>query len=59
MAYPQGIFETLDWLTKKVKKLLAKFYNLPEYANNTAAKAGGLKDGDVYRTGDAVKVVHS
>jgi hypothetical protein len=23
MAYPQGIFETLDWLTKKVKRLYA------------------------------------
>jgi|LakMenEpi03Aug12_release.lakeMendotaPanAssembly.Ray.scaffolds.fasta_scaffold6494809_1 hypothetical protein len=53
------IFGRLDWLTNKVKRLLGKFNNLPEYANNAAAKAGGLKNGDVYRTGDVVKAVHS
>lgn len=30
-----------------------------EYADNTAAKAGGLVDGDIYRTGDVLKIVHS
>jgi hypothetical protein len=29
-----------------------------EYANNTAALAGGLVVGDVYRTGDDLKIVH-
>lgn len=29
-----------------------------EYADNTAALAGGLVAGDVYRTGDALKIVH-
>ena len=29
-----------------------------EYANNTAAIAGGLVVGDVYRTGDDLKIVH-
>lgn len=29
-----------------------------EYADNAAAKAAGLKVGQQYRTGDAVKVVH-
>lgn len=41
--------------------LVNKFHNLPAYANNTAAKAGGLKVGDVYRTGgdpDLICVVH-
>jgi hypothetical protein len=31
---------------------------LPEYADNAAALLGGLKIGDLYRTGDLVKVVH-
>jgi hypothetical protein len=30
----------------------------PEYANNAAAIAGGLKAGQLYRTGDALKIVH-
>ena len=29
-----------------------------EYANNTAALAAGLVVGDVYRTGDDLKIVH-
>jgi len=29
-----------------------------EYADNTAALAGGLVVGDVYRTGDDLKIVH-
>ncbi|GAG79510.1 unnamed protein product, partial [marine sediment metagenome] len=29
-----------------------------EYADNTAAIAGGLTAGDVYRTGDLLKIVH-
>jgi hypothetical protein len=31
---------------------------VPEYAGNAAAISGGLVAGDVYRTGDALKVVH-
>lgn len=30
----------------------------PEYADNAAAKAASLQNGDVYRTGDFLKVVH-
>lgn len=33
--------------------------NVQEYADNAAAAAGGLSNGSVYRTGDALKVVHS
>ena len=29
-----------------------------EYVNNTAALAAGLTVGDVYRTGDDLKIVH-
>lgn len=59
MAY--GIFEQLAWLTKKVNQLCCKtdYTNLPEYANNAAALAGGLVTGQVYRTGDILKVVHN
>lgn len=32
---------------------------LPEYTDNTAAKAAGKVNGDLYRTGDIVKQVHS
>lgn len=55
-----GIFGQLDWLTKKVNQLCCKvnFTNLPEYADNTEAIAGGLAIGQFYRTGDIVKVVH-
>jgi hypothetical protein len=43
-----GVFETINLL------------NLPTYADNAAAKTGGLSDGDVYRTstGD-LKVVYT
>ena len=43
-----GVFETINLL------------NLPVYIDNTTAKAGGLSDGDVYRTatGD-LKVVYT
>jgi hypothetical protein len=56
----QGIYERLDWLTNKVKKLccIVDYTNLPEYADNAAALAGGLTVGQVYRTGDFLKVVH-
>jgi len=32
--------------------------NVSEYADNTAAIAAGLTTGDVYRTGDLLKIVH-
>lgn len=33
-------------------------YALSVFADNAAAKAGGLQNGDLYRTGDILKVVH-
>jgi hypothetical protein len=30
-----------------------------EFADNATAKAGGLEDGDIYRTGDLLKIVHA
>lgn len=30
-----------------------------EFADNAAAKTGGLENGDIYRTGDLLKIVHS
>ena len=35
-----------------------KISGVLEYADNTAAIAGGLTTGDVYRTGDLLKIVH-
>jgi len=35
-----------------------KVTGVSEYADNTAAIAGGLTTGDVYRTGDLLKIVH-
>jgi hypothetical protein len=32
--------------------------NIPSYNDNTSAITGGLVDGDVYRTGDLLKIVH-
>ncbi len=32
--------------------------NVPVYADNTAALAGGLTAGKLYRTGDNLKIVH-
>jgi hypothetical protein len=32
--------------------------NLPDYANNSAAISAGLKDGDIYRSGNNVMVVY-
>lgn len=44
----------LDW-----KILLSIPYTgAPEYADNAAAIAGGLLAGQVYRTGDVLKIVH-
>lgn len=58
MAY--GLWDQLNWLNKKVKNLccITNYTNLPEYADNAAALAGGLVIGQVYRTGDLLKVVH-
>lgn len=35
-----------------------RFDNVAEYADNTAALAGGLVAGMIYRTGDLMKIVH-
>jgi hypothetical protein len=32
--------------------------NTPEYADNAAALVGGLVAGQIYRTGDLLKIVH-
>jgi hypothetical protein len=34
------------------------FQSVSEYADNAAALEAGLKPGDIYRTADALKVVH-
>lgn len=54
---------SIEWVRwfASVQVLINKTRELPVYANNAAAIAGGLSVGDFYRTGgdpDAVCVVH-
>ena len=42
----------------RVKNIGINIQNVPTYADNAAAIAGGLTTGDVYRTGDLLKIVH-
>jgi hypothetical protein len=44
----------LDWRIV----LSVDYTGAPEYADNTAALAAGLLVGQVYRTGDTLKIVH-
>lgn len=39
--------------------LLGQDASLRVYADNGAAKSGGLVNGQLYRTGDILKIVHS
>ena len=55
--------QTASLYAGNVKKLETKstginIQGVTEYADNTAALAGGLTTGDVYRTGDLLKIVH-
>lgn len=64
MGFPNSadIFGRLSWLTKRVRILFNQYTNfttLPVYTDNTAAITGGLRIGQLYRTGDVVKVVHA
>lgn len=42
----------------KLQSITANLSAVPEYADNAAALAGSLVAGDVYRTGDILKIVH-
>jgi len=44
----------LDWRIL----LSIPYTGAPEYADNAAAIVGGLTNGQVYRTGDVLKIVH-
>jgi hypothetical protein len=44
----------LDWRIL----LSVPYTGAPEYADNAAAITGGLTNGQVYRTGDVLKIVH-
>ena len=55
----EGEFKVLhrlwsDWLVRLARGL----NTVPEYADNAAAVAAGVRVGGFYRTGDALKVVH-
>lgn len=54
---PRDLQGALDLFAEIVIKHVNKAYNLPTYADNTAAKAGGLTDGMLYRTSTGVVMV--
>ena len=47
----------VSWFTLATKNA-NKLESVPEHADNAAALAAGLGAGDVYRSGDLLKVVH-
>jgi len=63
-----GTEENLLWQISKQLEYLTKvtytasntphLSNVLEYTDNSDAIANGLVDGDVYRTGDDLKIVH-
>ena len=63
-----GTEENLLWqISKQLERLTNVAYaasntphlsNVPEYTDNADAIANGLVAGDVYRTGDDLKIVH-
>jgi hypothetical protein len=57
----RAMVSTLKEMGENIFDDLSRLENLPVYANNSAAVAGGLVAGDFYRTGadpDIVCVVH-
>ena len=57
----------LSYISKQLEKLngtvaasstTGNIPNVPEYTDNANAIANGLVAGDVYRTGDNLKIVH-
>jgi hypothetical protein len=54
------ISKQLDYLTKVTYTAsnTPHLNNVQEFADNAAAILGGLTIGDVYRTGDNLKIVH-
>jgi len=54
---PLELRTVLDLLVTSLMAHTNKAYNLPTYADNTAAKAAGLTDGVMYRTSTGVVMV--
>jgi len=56
-----GYAEDISKLDNEVVAIETELHNAltREYNDNIAAKAGGLVDGQLYRTGDILKIVHS
>lgn len=53
----RGLLTVLKDFHSDVYDDLSRLENLPVFANNSAAKAGGLKVGDFYRTSSDPSVV--
>ena len=57
---PESVLRSTAWV-RFFQQVATQFDSLPAYANNAAAKAGGLVAGNIYRTGgnpDLICVVH-
>lgn len=48
LQYPQGIFQTLQWLTKQVKILISKVYTLEKVGRVIKIGTGTLTTGSLY-----------
>lgn len=48
LQYPQGIFQTLQWLTKQVKILISKVFTLEKVGRVVKIGTGTLTTGSLY-----------
>jgi predicted component of type VI protein secretion system len=55
---PERLDRQINALVMAINALMSRLANLPVYADNAAALAGGLMVGEYYRIGDVVAVVH-
>jgi hypothetical protein len=56
---PPELRRTLDEIVDAIRRETNTAYSLPTYADNTAALAGGLEVGAMYRTSSgSIMVVH-
>jgi hypothetical protein len=57
-TYNFTIAELLTLISSNLTAVSFKLSNVPEYADNAAALSADLTIGQVYRTGDLLKIVH-
>jgi hypothetical protein len=57
-TYNFTLAQLLTLISNNLTATSFKLSNVVSYADNTAAKEAGLLVGQVYRTGDTLKIVH-